>query len=455
LRTAVRLLTLSAAVAVLLGVLPWPAAPKYVASASPFVAVCSGIATRSFPLAFAAGLAVAAACLVRPRWFCRWACPVGLLVEGCAKVGRAGNAGIPARGSSASRSGRLPAIGQWAFWITLGGAVAGYPLLLWMDPLALLAGAAGPRESWAATAAACVGIGLVLVTSLVWGMLWCSRLCPLGTMQDVLSGLARAVTAARAFRPLASRSGCVSRPSRPCQDEHRSEEEAHGQALGAPYGDAGAAAEEEKEKEKEEETHGRDARETHGRDAHATGLAARRAVLVSAAALAAGVGIVHRAAGASGPLRPPGAIEEERFTGVCIRCGACIRACPAHILRTDLAGPVHGWLAPRLVIAGDYCRADCNRCTQVCPSGAIQAVDLARKQAARIGLARIDLTTCWLAAGRECTACIRSCPYEAIESVFDERTWASRPVVHAQQCNGCGACELACPVAPKAVRVNR
>jgi MinD superfamily P-loop ATPase len=81
-------------------------------------------------------------------------------------------------------------------------------------------------------------------------------------------------------------------------------------------------------------------------------------------------------------------------------------------------------------------------------------LSLAEKRRQVIGLARIDLATCLLANGRECTACIRLCPYQAVVMVSSEDGFETEPQVNSDKCNGCGACEAVCPVRPaRAIRV--
>ncbi|MGE5707392.1 MAG: 4Fe-4S binding protein, partial [Bacteroidota bacterium] len=78
-------------------------------------------------------------------------------------------------------------------------------------------------------------------------------------------------------------------------------------------------------------------------------------------------------------LRPPGAGED--FLGKCVRCGACLKACPTHALQPSLFE--RGWeglLTPRFSPRQGYCEPECTRCHEVCPTGAI-------KKRARIGLA--------------------------------------------------------------------
>ena len=68
---------------------------------------------------------------------------VGCARPGCARIRPAG------WGKRLRRQRpRVPAAGRWIALVTLGGALLGYPLFLWLDPLALLSAslrrAAGP-----------------------------------------------------------------------------------------------------------------------------------------------------------------------------------------------------------------------------------------------------------------------------------------------------------------------
>jgi MauM/NapG family ferredoxin protein len=149
-------------------------------------------------------------------------------------------------------------------------------------------------------------------------------------------------------------------------------------------------------------------------------------------------------------LRPPGACDESDFVGLCIRCGNCLRACPSGIVQRDLGQ--NGWaslLTPVLNFRDDYCREDCTRCTQVCPTGALARVLPEKKTQMRLGLPRVDMDICLLADDRECSACARWCPYDAIRYEFCETTYTLTPQIDSKKCTGCGACEAACPTKRK------
>lgn len=148
---------------------------------SPFLMVCTVIATRMAGWSALLALPMVGFVIWRRRGFCHYFCPVGLLVELCAKT----------RPTSNCSYARVPQIGQWIALLTLGGAIAALPLFLLLDPLALFTGAAGgahppfflPQLAYAA------GFILVVLLSLAFPLLWCKKLCPLGATQDLLAEL--------------------------------------------------------------------------------------------------------------------------------------------------------------------------------------------------------------------------------------------------------------------------
>jgi MauM/NapG family ferredoxin protein len=155
-------------------------------------------------------------------------------------------------------------------------------------------------------------------------------------------------------------------------------------------------------------------------------------------------------------LRPPGAIEEDEFTGRCVRCGNCMRACPSKIIHPDTGrAGIAGLLAPVVRYENEYCIEECNACTKVCPSGALQNSSLKQKHRYVIGEALLDASLCFLVRGvNDCDICVRSCPFDAVQIYWDEDLYVAYPVVDPLKCNGCGACEVYCPTGDvKAIRV--
>ena len=75
------------------------------------------------------------------------------------------------------------------------------------------------------------------------------------------------------------------------------------------------------------------------------------------------------------------------------------------------------------------------------------------KHATLIGLAVIDRTKCIAWEKKEyCAVCDEYCPYKAVKLV--ERNGVNCPIVDADKCRGCGACESNCPAEPLAIVVR-
>lgn len=397
-RTLVRCGALAAAAVLVLPLFPWSAAAKAVPALSPFVMLASTIATRAAGGAALFGLPVLLVVIARRRWFCRWACPVGLLTECAGRLSPV----------SASRCGPVPRIGRWLVLVSIGAAAAGYPLFLWLDPLAMFTGAVGlaHRPTSPAATAAAAAVALVLLLSAALPGVWCLKLCPL--------------VPSRSSSPPAG-AGCQGglrwaiRPRRPTGRS--------GSWLAPCRG----------------------------------GRCWRRPAAPPARPWAFRSGCAGggpAAAAASTP--PPGAVPLWQFGQLCLRCGNCIRSCPAGIIATGWRSEsAAAWLAPIVSFDSDYCREDCVACTQACPSGALAPLRLEEKPNQPIGLAEVLMDRCLLALGSECRAmCIDACPYDAItlhEWTFeDDRRY---PIVAEANCPGCGACQVACtPMAAIAVR---
>lgn len=150
------------------------------------------------------------------------------------------------------------------------------------------------------------------------------------------------------------------------------------------------------------------------------------------------------------PIVPPGALSVRDFARHCTACQLCVSVCPNEVLRpsTDLMK----LMQPEMSYERGYCRPECTKCGDVCPAGAIRPITAAEKSATQIGHAVWVKQNCVpLTDGVECGNCARHCPTGAIQMVpSDPSDTASPkiPVVNAERCIGCGACENLCPARP-------
>ena len=160
-------------------------------------------------------------------------------------------------------------------------------------------------------------------------------------------------------------------------------------------------------------------------------------------------------------VRPPGSVPEPEFLQMCIRCGECFKACPYNVLQPMgfWEQGLEGLWTPYVVADHAGCAPSCNACGEVCPTGAIRALPLEEKRVARMGLAIVNEQTCLPFANREaCQLCVDECAsagYHAIEftrvhtqvdadGLPIEGSGYVAPVVLADKCVGCGLCQMQC-----------
>jgi MauM/NapG family ferredoxin protein len=186
----------------------------------------------------------------------------------------------------------------------------------------------------------------------------------------------------------------------------------------------------------------------------------RRQVLGSFGIMLAGVALLRLAPLLRGTeqrrLRPPGTSEDDVMKK-CIRCGVCVNICPTRAIHPSGTGADYdGTWTPMVVPRLGYCNYTCNRCGEVCPTGAIPKLSLPEKQQTVIGKAEIDENRCipW-SQNVNCIVCQEMCPLTEKAIELDDVTLTNseglevvvrRPVVIRDRCIGCGLCEHRCPV---------
>ena len=131
-------------------------------------------------------------------------------------------------------------------------------------------------------------------------------------------------------------------------------------------------------------------------------------------------------------LLPAGAVSTKEFANRCLNCNLCVQNCPMKIIKkANKEFPV-----VHLDYKDGHCDYNCNKCSKVCPSGALKPLTLKQKQRTKLGTAHIDTAVCV-----KCGLCTLECPRKAIS-----KEAGKNPIVNSKDCIGCGACQNVCPV---------
>ena len=148
-------------------------------------------------------------------------------------------------------------------------------------------------------------------------------------------------------------------------------------------------------------------------------------------------------------LRPPGALSEPEFLEKCLRCGNCVKNCPADAIQPIQSRDSDLARTPYIDPDNQPCViCDSLACMNVCPSGALKLVFA---EDIRMGIAIFHAETCLRANTVDCTYCVDSCPIgedaitlstDGLIEIFDTG------------CTGCGVCQYACPTSPKSVVIK-
>ena len=150
------------------------------------------------------------------------------------------------------------------------------------------------------------------------------------------------------------------------------------------------------------------------------------------------------------PITPPGALSARNFAQHCTGCQLCVAQCPNHVLRPSTG--LMTLMQPMMSYERGYCRLECNRCAEVCPTDAIRPISLVDKSSTQIGHAVWIKKNCVAVNDHvDCDNCSRHCPTGAIEMVPldpNDELGAYVPAINEAKCIGCGACENLCPARP-------
>ena len=437
----------------------------------PLVGISAAVAGRAWVRSLAWAIPVLVVCIIIPRAFCGYVCPLGTLIDLFDwSIGRRVTRARP-RGWWAHLKYALLAATLVAsiFGVLLSGFVSAIPVLTRGMQFIFAPLQIGVLREWHLVppigAVQFVSIALfcaVFALSLLTPRFWCRYVCPSGAIFSIASLLRitrRKVTA-----------GCIecNRCVKACPfDAIRSDFSTRDTECTSCQTCGGACP--TRAIEFVPRWDRRDERCVDRAPRGEISLSRRRFLagtaggVLGGALVATGVRKLFGAEldGASPlPVRPPGSVPEDRFLATCIGCGACMKACSTNILQPlGLRQGIEGLWTPHAVANWAACAPECNLCGKVCPTGAIRELPLDEKRAARMGLAVINLQTCLPHAQRqECLLCVDACNsigYNAIEFILvgvevDEQgspvedSGYLAPAVLACKCVGCGLCQNQC-----------
>lgn len=439
----------------------------------PLVSLSTAIASRSWVWSLASAGLILVVCLVIPRGFCGYLCPLGTTID----------LFDWAIGKRVTRF-RVPADGWWVhikyylltatliaacFGVLVSGFFSAIPVitraaLMLIDPIQT-----GFGRGWHLIPAMNLGhfvsIGLFLVV-LGLGFLrprfWCKYVCPSGAVFS-LGNIFR-LTERKVESSCIHCNKCVEICPFDAIKPDFTTRETDCTLCQSCAGVCPTHAIKFVERGNKVELKVLNEPETHetaiGRRGFLSLASGSAAAVVGGAAMAGSAKLFGANQATTLPVRPPGSVPEPEFLEMCIRCGECFKVCPNNVLQVQgFDQGLEGLWTP--VVRADWagCESSCNACGQVCPTGAIRALPLEEKRHARMGLAIVNQATCLPIAGKEaCDLCVQECiaaGYEAIEyeqvgTEVDaegqpiEGTGFLAPVVLEDKCVGCGLCQTRC-----------
>jgi len=136
-------------------------------------------------------------------------------------------------------------------------------------------------------------------------------------------------------------------------------------------------------------------------------------------------------------IRPPWAVDADRFIDICERCHDCIDVCPESIIKRGDGG------FPEVDFQRGECTF-CEKCAQVCSVAAFEPAPRDIEGAWHL-VPSVRSSVCLSLNAVTCRVCGDRCEADAIR--FRLHTGAmAEPLVDVDRCSGCGACVFSCPV---------
>ncbi len=175
-------------------------------------------------------------------------------------------------------------------------------------------------------------------------------------------------------------------------------------------------------------------------------------------------------------IRPPGAVDEERFLAGCIRCYRCQDACEPGAIQFFAEDAGEHYHTPYVDPGIKACDV-CMKCTKVCPTGVLTPMEVEQKGDVEMGTVELDIDRClsykakaryneraarWevkqkpsleleplevsaetLQRRGACGECYDWCPLPKI-AIDREPGEFLAPLIFPDGCVGCGLCEEIC-----------
>ena len=152
-------------------------------------------------------------------------------------------------------------------------------------------------------------------------------------------------------------------------------------------------------------------------------------------------------------LRPPGALNEDRFLSSCIKCGQCVQVCPVNAIKLMDLESGFGNGTPYIDARAQACDFSCDglQCVLACPTGTLTH-DLNFPADTRMGIAKladpnVNSNRCLAMQGKGFKGQTRGADYQGLLRYDDIDRWNPiRVSEHPYDLELCDLCVRQCPI---------